>query len=109
MIPEDGVFIQDNLLEQLNELIWQIGRHEGLDRHGYILWILGLAEGSLDDLVDELTTVAVLNIKDNLPELRITTANQVASLTLEQRVLIANLEREREGKSEYVYIYNVYR
>ena len=96
MIPEDGVFIQDNLLEQLNELIWQIGRHEGLDRHGDILWILGLTEGSLDDLVDELTTVAVLNVEDNLPELWVTTANQVASLTLEQRVLIANLVREWE-------------
>jgi hypothetical protein len=96
VIPEDRVFIQDDLLEQLNELVWQVSRHEGLDRDGDILWVLGLAEGSLDHLIDELATEAVLNIKDNLPELWVTTTNQVAGLTLEQGILIANLEKRRE-------------
>ena len=96
MIPEDRVFIQDDLLEQFNELIWQISRHEGLDSDGDILRVLGLTEGSLDDLVDELTTIAVLNVKDNLPKFWVTATNQVASFTLEQRVLIANLERGKE-------------
>lgn len=94
MIPEDGVFIQHNLLEQLDELIWQVSRHEGLDRDRDILWILGLTESSLDHLVDKLATVAVLNIEDNLPELWVTTTNKVASLTLEQGVLIADLKRD---------------
>lgn len=94
MIPEDGVFIQHNLLEQLDELIWQVSRHEGLDRDRDILWILGLTESSLDHLIDKLATVAVLNIEDNLPELWVTTTNKVASLTLEQGVLIADLKRD---------------
>lgn len=94
MIPEDGVFIQHDLLEQLDELVWQVSRHEGLDCDRDILWVLGLTESSLDHLVDKLATVAVLNIEDNLPEFWVTTTNKVASLTLEQGVLIADLERE---------------
>lgn len=95
MIPEDGVFIQHNLLEKLDELVWQVGRHECLDCDRDILRVLGLAEGSLDNLIDQLTTVLVLDIEDNLPELWVATTNEVASLTLEQRVLITNLEIER--------------
>ena len=62
MVPKDGVLIQDNLLEQLNELVWQISCHEGLDGHGDILRVLGLAESGLYHLVDELATVGVLRI-----------------------------------------------
>ena len=92
MIPEDGVFIQHDLFEQLDELVWQVSRHEGLDSDGHILRVLCLTESSLDHLVNKLATVAVLNVEDNLPELWVTTTNKVASLTLEQGVLIADLE-----------------
>ncbi len=39
MIREDRV-LQDDLLEKLDEFIWQIGGHEGLHSHGDILGVL---------------------------------------------------------------------
>ena len=84
MIPEDGVLIQDNLLKQLNEFIGKVSRHEGLYRHGNILWILSLTEGSLNHLVNELATVSILWVKDNLPEFWFTAPHKVAGLTLEE-------------------------
>ena len=100
MIPEDRVLIKDNLLQKLDELVWQVSRHEGLDSDRHILWVLCFTEGSLDHLVDELTTVSVLWVKDDLPEVWITTPNEVASLTLEERVLIAHLEGEKKVEGE---------
>ncbi len=39
MVGEDRV-LQDDLLEELDEFIWQIGGHEGLYSHGDILGVL---------------------------------------------------------------------
>ena len=94
MVSEDRVLIQHNLLQQFDQLIWQVSCHEGLDSHGHILWVLGLTEGSLDHLVYEWTTIGVALIEDLSPEVSVTTPDQVAGLTLEQRVLIANLQRK---------------
>lgn len=41
VLTKDRV-IQDNLLKQLNELIWKVSSHEGLHRDRYLLWILRL-------------------------------------------------------------------
>ena len=46
MIREDG-FLQDNLLEQLNQLVGQVGGHGCLHRHGDVLGVLGLRQGRL--------------------------------------------------------------
>jgi hypothetical protein len=39
MVGEDRV-LKDDLLEELDEFIWQIGGHEGLHSHGDILGVL---------------------------------------------------------------------
>ncbi len=39
MVGEDRV-LQDDLLEELDEFVWQIGGHEGLHSHGDILGVL---------------------------------------------------------------------
>lgn len=41
VIREDGI-IQDDLLEQLDQLVRQVGSHECLDGHRYIFRILSL-------------------------------------------------------------------
>ena len=49
MFTEDGV-VEDNLLEQLDELIGQVGRHEGLHRHRDVFWVLSLRQRCLHNL-----------------------------------------------------------
>jgi hypothetical protein len=39
MVGEDRV-LKDDLLEELDQFIWQIGGHEGLHSHGDILGVL---------------------------------------------------------------------
>ena len=46
MLTEDRV-IQDDLLQQLYELVGQVGCHEGLDRDGHLLRVLGLGQSGL--------------------------------------------------------------
>lgn len=47
---------------------------------------------SIPHLVNQLSPGRVSLLKDMSPELRILPAHQVAGLTLEQRILIANLK-----------------
>ena len=54
VVAEDGV-VEDNLLQQLDELVGEIGGHEGLHSDGDVFGILGLGERSLHNLVDQLT------------------------------------------------------
>ena len=49
MVAEDGVF-QDDFLQKLNELVGQVGSHEGTDRGGDIVSVLGLTESCLYNL-----------------------------------------------------------
>ena len=59
------------------------------------------------DLVDELSAVSVVGQEDDGPQLRILSANKVARLALEQRVIVAHLQKKggenlsfAEGKRE---------
>lgn len=109
MIPKDGIIIQHNLLKQLDEFIRKIGRHKCLDSHGDIFGILRLTKRRLDHLVDELTTVGVFWIEDNLPKIWITTSDEVAGLTLKQGVLIAYLQTHNNiAKGQYIVCMHMY-
>jgi len=45
--------VQNDLLQQLDELVGQVGRHEGLDCDRHLLGVLGLRQSSLHHLQRE--------------------------------------------------------
>ena len=49
MVAEDGIF-QNDFLQKLDELVGQVGSHEGTDRGGDVVSILGLTERCLYNL-----------------------------------------------------------
>ena len=118
VIREDGV-LQHNLLKQLNELVGEVGGHEGLHRHGDVLRVLCLRQGRLYHLVeeqregntiltleeiqfsrginshklyliDEGPPVLVLLAQHLGPQLHVPPLDQVPGLRLEQRVLVTH-------------------
>ena len=86
--------LKDNLFEELNQLVGQIGTHEGLDSDGDVFRILGLVQCCLDHLVNEWAAVLVTLVQDSGPYLRVFAVDEIASLSLEERVLIADLLKE---------------
>lgn len=72
--------LQHDLLEQLDQLVGQVGRHEGLDGGRHHVGVLGLREGDLHHGVDELPPVLVLLREDGGPQLEVLPLDEVASL-----------------------------
>ena len=97
MLGEHGV-LEDDLLEELNQFVGKVGAHEGLNGNGDVFGVLSLVECRLDDLIDELATILVTLVKDCGPEVGVLTMDEVTCLGFKERVLIANLERERRSK-----------
>ena len=93
MLTEQRV-LEDNLLQQLNELLGQVSTHECLHRTRHVLRILCLTESRLDHLIDQWAAEGVILNQDTPPQLSVTATDEIASLGLEQRVLVANLSRE---------------
>lgn len=89
MVGKHGI-IENNLLQQLDQLVGQIGRHERLNGDGNVLGILRLAEGRLNDLVDQLTAIGVALLQHLGPELGVATSHEITRLRLEQGVLVAD-------------------
>lgn len=56
--------VQDDALEQLDELVGQVGRHEGLDRVRDLLGHARLGQSRRHDLVDQLPAELVLLIEN---------------------------------------------
>ena len=83
--------LQHNLLKQFNKLIGKICCHECLDCDCNIFWILCLTECCLYHLINEWTTELIILLQNMSPKFRITTLYKIASLRLEQTVLIAYL------------------
>lgn len=85
--------VQHDLLQQLDELVGQVGRHEGLDGHRDVLRVLGLREGGLHDLVDERPAVLVGLVQHLCPQFLVPPLDEVAGLALEEGVLVAHLDQ----------------
>ena len=82
-VSEQRILIQHNLLQQLDQLVWQVGSHEGLHSLRHILGILSLGESCLDHLINQLTSVRILLVQNYAPQVVVTTSDQIASLALE--------------------------
>ena len=52
--------LEDNLLQQLDQLVGEVGGHEGLDGDADVLRVLGLGQGGLDHLVNQRPPELVL-------------------------------------------------
>jgi len=42
--------VENYLLQQLDEFIREVGRHESFDSNRYFIWVLGFTQSCLDDL-----------------------------------------------------------
>ena len=50
MVSEDGALVKDNLLQQLDQFVGKVSRHECLDGDRDVIWVGRLVESSLDHL-----------------------------------------------------------
>ena len=85
-------WLQDDLLQQLDELERQVSSQECLDSDRDIVGVGALGQRRCHDLVDELTTVHVVGTEDLGPQIRLTTADEVARLLLEHRILVRDMD-----------------
>ena len=90
VVREDRAF-EHNLFQKLNQLIGEVSCHECFHSDRYVLGILGLSQSCLNNLVNERSSELVLIAQHLGPQLHVTSLDQVASLRLEQTVLIARL------------------
>mmetsp|Transcript_10474 Transcript_10474/g.36145 ORF Transcript_10474/g.36145 Transcript_10474/m.36145 type:complete len:1393 (-) Transcript_10474:82-4260(-) len=87
-VATEGRVLEHNLLQQLDQLVWQVGGHEGLDADRDLLWVLALREGSGHDLVDELPAVLALRVQNLGPKIGVHPLHDVPRLDLEHGVLV---------------------
>ena len=92
VVAEDGA-VEDNLLEELDELVGQIGRHESFDGNRNVFGVLRLRQGRLDHLIDELAAELVALVEHFDPQLGIPALNQIARFRFEQRVVVADFDQ----------------
>ncbi len=83
-------WLQDDLLEQLDELVRQVGSHEGLDGSRDIVGVGRFGDGSRSHLLDKLAAVNVVRGKHLRPEVELTSLDEVASLVLEHGVVVGD-------------------
>ena len=76
------VTVQNDLLQQRREVLWEVRLHEGLHCDGDLIGGLCLREGSGNDSVDEVLAELCLTfiLKDEGPELRVHPFHKVARL-----------------------------
>ena len=84
--------LKDQTLEQIQEGLGHLSLHEGLHGAADHLRVLTLGQSSVDDLVNNLLLVLVVGVEHALPEGVIHTLNEVASLILEQTVLVGHAD-----------------
>ena len=84
--------LEDDSLEKANEVLGNIGVDEGLDGLGDLFGVLGLGEGGVDDLLNELISELVLLGEDGGPEALVLSLDEVAGLILEETVLVGHAD-----------------
>ena len=102
VVAELGATLQDDLLEQLDELVRQVGRHEGLDRRRDDVWVFGLWQRILHDGVDALAAVLILLDEDRRPQIEVLPLDEVARLLLEEAVPVGHVDKLRVAHAALV-------
>ena len=90
--------VQNDALEQLDELVGQVGGHEGLDGRRNLLGDARLRQSRRDNLVDQLAAVGQVGLvlhKNAGPQIQVLTLNKVASLILKQKKKKHNMQRQQ--------------
>ena len=83
--------VEHNALEQFDKLVGEVSVDEGTDGKRDLVNILGLRQGSLDNLVNDLLAVRVVLLEDLGPKLLALALDKVASLHAVQVVLVGDL------------------
>ena len=84
------VGLQHDLLEEIDQLVGQIGSHQGLHGRRDLLGGPRLGEGGLDNLIENDLPVLIGILQHLLPELGALSLDEVAGLQLEQGVLVGH-------------------
>ena len=83
--------LQHGLVQELDEFVGQLGVHERPHGARHLLRIVALRQRRGDDLVDEHALVRVVVRQDLGPQVEVHAVAEVASLRLEERVLVGAL------------------
>ena len=79
--------MKDQLLQQSQQLKWNIGSNESLNSSRHLINVLGVSE-SLDDVIDEEFSMNVCGLENNCPKFLWLTFNEIFSLNSVHFILI---------------------
>mmetsp|Transcript_1325 Transcript_1325/g.3676 ORF Transcript_1325/g.3676 Transcript_1325/m.3676 type:complete len:568 (+) Transcript_1325:983-2686(+) len=85
--------VHHDLLQELDELVGELGRDESLDGARDFLGVPGVLQRSADHLVDDLAAVLVIWLEHQRPELWVLALDQVLGLQPEQAVLVRDVDQ----------------
>lgn len=85
--------LEHQTLQQVQQSIGHLGVHERLHSAAHHLGVLALGQSGVDDLVHNLLLVLVLGGQDALPQVVVHALHQVASLILEQTVVVGHADQ----------------
>jgi len=83
--------VKDNSLKEINQLMRQLSGHESLHCARDFIGVLGLWQGSLNNLLDDVLSVLVVWHKDLAPESFVLSFDQVSGLKSVQEVAVGDL------------------
>lgn len=94
VVAEIGVVgVKNDLLQQLNQFVWQFSGHESLHSGGNLLRVLGLWKGGGHNLVNNWSSVLVILSQDQSPQFFTLSLNQISGLQSVETVLVGDLNQ----------------
>mmetsp|Transcript_5826 Transcript_5826/g.17846 ORF Transcript_5826/g.17846 Transcript_5826/m.17846 type:complete len:596 (+) Transcript_5826:1048-2835(+) len=90
-VARELAVLNDHLLQQLDELMRQVGIHERLHSDAHLLLLLALRQSSLNHSVNQLATMDLIATQYHSPKFRVRTLNKIASLSFVLAVGVGDL------------------
>lgn len=91
-VRELGV-VEHDFLEQGNELLVEAGLGEGLDGAGDLINVVGVGEGTGNNLLDDELAVRIVRGEDMSPQLLVLSLDQVLGLETVEGVLVGEFDQ----------------